>query len=60
MVLLVVTVHKKPSTSDGHNFFVRTPFRMFLNSMERPLSIKLIYMYLDEIRTHISSRKHEK
>ena len=32
-VLLVVTVHGKPPTSDGHNFFVRTPFWMFLDSM---------------------------
>ena len=27
-----------PQTSVGHNFFVRTPFRVFLDSMERSLS----------------------
>ena len=40
LVLLVVTVHGKPPTSDGHNFFVRTPFWMFLDSMEIPLSLE--------------------
>ena len=40
--LLVATVHGKPPTSDGHNFFVRTPFWMFLDSMEIPLSIESI------------------
>ena len=28
----------RPSTSEGHNFFVRTPFQVFLDSMESPLS----------------------
>ena len=27
-----------PPTSDDHNFFVQTPFRVFLDSMEIPLS----------------------
>ena len=27
-----------PPTSDSHNFFVRTPFRVFLDSMESSLS----------------------
>ena len=27
-----------PPTSNGHNFFVRTPFQVFLDSMEIPLS----------------------
>ena len=27
-----------PPTSDGHNFFVITPFRVFFESMESPLS----------------------
>ena len=27
----------RPPTSEGHNFFVRTPFQVFLNSMESPL-----------------------
>ena len=42
LVLLVDTVHRKPSNLNGHNFFVRTPFQMFLNSMESPLSLKSI------------------
>ena len=58
--LFVVTVHRKSPTSDGHNFFVRTPFRMFLNSMERNLSLYSIHIYLDNIGTHIRSRNHEK
>ena len=28
----------RPPTSDDHNFFVRTPFRVFLDPMESPLS----------------------
>ena len=28
----------RPPTSDGHNFFVRTPFWVFLDSMESLLS----------------------
>ena len=42
LVMLVVTVYRKPSTSDGHNFFVLTSFQMFLDSMESPLSIESI------------------
>ena len=42
LVLLVVTVHRKPSTLDGHNFFVRTLFWMFLDSMEITLSLESI------------------
>ena len=57
--LLVATVHGKPPTLDGHNFFVRTPFWMFLNSMESPLSLKSIHLYLDNIGTHIRFRKHK-
>ena len=39
-----VTIHGKPPTSDDHNFFVRTLFQMFLDSMEIPLSIKSIHI----------------
>ena len=39
-----VTVHGKPPTSDGHNFFVRTPFWMFLDYMESPLSLESIHI----------------
>ena len=42
--LLVAIVHGKPPTSDGHNFFVRTPFWMFLDSMESPLSLESIHI----------------
>ena len=31
-------------TSDGHNFFVRTSFLMFLDSMESPLSLESIHI----------------
>ena len=40
--LLVATVHGKPPTLDGHNFFVQTPFWMLLDSMESPLSLESI------------------
>ena len=53
--MLVVIVHRKPSTSDGHNLFVRTPFWMFLDSMESPLSSKSIHIYLDEIGMIVNS-----
>ena len=55
----LVTVHVKPPTSDGHNFFVRTPFWMFLDSMESYLSLESIHIYLDNIGTHIRLRNHE-
>ena len=58
--MLVSTVHGKPPISDGHNFFVRTPFWMFLDSMEIPLSLESINIYLDDIGTHNRSRNHEK
>ena len=58
--LLIATIHGKPSTSEGHNFFAQTLFWMFLNSMESPFSLKSINIYLDDIRTHIRSRNHEK
>ena len=31
-------------TSDGHNFFVQSPFWVFLDSMERPLSLESIHI----------------
>ena len=33
-----LVTHVWPPTSEGHNFFVRASFRVFLNSMEIPLS----------------------
>ena len=53
--MIVVTVYRKPSTSDGHNVFVRTPFWMFLDSMEIPLNPKSINIYLDEIGMILNS-----
>ena len=58
--LLIATVRGKPPTSDNYNFFVRTPFWMFFDSMESPLSLESINIYLDDIGTHIRSRNHEK
>ena len=46
-----------PPTSEGHNFFVRTPFRVLLDYMESPLSQESIYIYLVEIETRIKLRK---
>ena len=60
MVLLIVTVHVKSPTSDGHNFFSQTPFQMFLDSMKINLSLESIHIYIDNIGTHIRSRNHEK
>ena len=39
-----VTVHVKPPTLDDHNFLIRTPIRMFLDSMESPLSLESIHI----------------
>ena len=33
-----LTIHLRPPTSEGHNFFVRTLFWVFLDSMESPLN----------------------
>ena len=35
---LGLTIHVWLPTSDDHNFFVRTPLRVFLDSIEIPLS----------------------
>ena len=59
-MLLVATVHGKPPTLDGHNFFVRIPFWMFLNYMESHLILKSIHICIDNIGIHIRSRNHEK
>ena len=55
--MLVVTIHKKPSTSDGHNFLVRTSFQMFLDSIESIFSLESIHIYLDEIGMIANSSK---
>ena len=40
----------RPQTSEGHNSFVRAPIRVFLDSMERPLSQEYIDMPEEDIR----------
>ena len=36
--LVRLVIHVRPPTSEGHNFFVQTPIRVFLDSMESSLS----------------------
>ena len=36
-----------PPTSDCYNFFVRNPFRVFLDSMESPLSQVSIHVHVE-------------
>ena len=54
------TVCARPPTSDDHNFLVRAPFSVFLDSMEIPLSLESININIDKIRTHIGSENAEK
>ena len=42
-----LATHVKPPTSEGHNFFVRTPFQVFLDSMEIPLSQISIHVLVE-------------
>ena len=42
-----------PPTSDGHNFFVRTLFRVFLDSMEIPLSQDPSHVPMEDSGCHI-------
>ena len=37
----------RPPTSDGHNFFFRTPFLVLLDSMESPLSPDSIHVLVE-------------
>ena len=37
------------ATSDDHNLLVRSPFQVFLDSMERSLSLESDHMNLDGI-----------
>ena len=39
--------HVQPPTLEGHNFLVRTPFWVFLDSMESPLSQDSIRMSVE-------------
>ena len=42
--IFLVTVHMRPPTLDGHNFLVQTSIRVFLDSIEIPLSIESIHI----------------
>ena len=44
-----LVIHVRPPTSDGHNFFVRTPFRVLLDSMEIPLSQNSNHVSVEDI-----------
>ena len=39
----------RPPTLEGHNFFVRIPIRVFLDSMESPLSQDSIHIHVEGI-----------
>ena len=43
------TVHVRPLISEGHNFFVRTPFRVFLDFMKIPLSQDFNHVHVEDI-----------
>ena len=45
-----LTIHVRPPTSDDYNFFVRTPFQVFLDSMEIPLSQDSIHVPVEDSR----------
>ena len=47
---LVIFAYVGPPTSEGHISFVRTPIRVFLDSMESPLSQEYINMHEENIR----------
>ena len=38
----------RPPTSDNRNFLVRALFWVFLDSMESPLSLESIHIYIDK------------
>ena len=45
--LVGLATHARPLTSEGHNFFIRTLFRVFLGSMESPLSSNSIHVLVE-------------
>ena len=49
LVLHVNCCSCEAPTSDDHNFLVRSPFQVFLDSMERSLSIESDHMPVDGI-----------
>ena len=40
--------HVRPPTLDDHNFFIRTPFWVFLDSMEIPFSQYFIHVPVED------------
>ena len=48
--LLGLAIRVWPLTSEGNNFFVRTSFRVFLDSIESPLSKYSIHVILENSR----------
>ena len=52
-----VTVHVEPPTLDGHNFFIRTPIRVFLDSTESSLSLESDHMSMNGILNPHNFRK---
>ena len=57
---LILVDYVRPPTSEGHNSFVQTPIRVFLDSMEIPWSQESIYMPKEDIRcqTEVLDRAH--
>ena len=47
---LILVDYVRPPTSKGHNSFVQTPIRVFLDYMERPLSQVSIHIPEEDIR----------
>ena len=44
-----VTVYMRPPTLDDHNFLVRTPIRVFLDSTKSTLSLESGHMHVNGI-----------
>ena len=45
---LGLTIYVRPPISDGHNFFVKTLFLVFFDSIESPLSHDSIHMLVED------------
>ena len=56
---LVCVDYVRPSTSEGHNSFIRTPIWVFLDSMESPLSQEYIPKYIEYDRIKIKDIKKD-
>ena len=51
-----LVIHVRPPTSEGHNFFVRTPIRVLLDSMEIPLSQYYIHTLRRALGTGVGQK----